>query len=658
MIITNVIRLVIALLTLKSATTSGQEVTNNKQYTIHDKEIFVTKEQSILQPEIALNDDNIGVNYKADQGSFSKNKFLLEKVALKLQNAQIKAKIIGGEKDRFYFGEKITASLCKTCYKGKYYPPLWQIRAEKFYTNLDEQGDIQLKDVYIDVFNKQIIKLPWLSVPALWTKGKTGFLLPKVQYTATSGLELSLPFYWMPYQNFDLIIQPKISKKPTYTLTARHKFLTGGYDIAIITGKSLFLGDKISTVWPTILKGNSNFFTTYSLDNASYTRGSELGSRGAIAFGNKALLLEDETFNPYKAMIAEFYYTKVSNNSLIECKFVELQDRLNNKKQIILPKLDIVNLHKIFNDRATLLQSLSITQLYDDSVGEAPLDLLLENKVLIKDNFAGHKILYQPKLVTFFNAKEKIFDPRLTVEWQYKNFDKIIPQISVNLASKDNFYQEAIYTVNNPFKALPHQSLFTQNLRSIHIPSKAYLDYGAIIYTNNFSSLSLLRRDYLDKNIQQDRRVVQSKSDNYALEWNILDKNLFIQNKSWFTNDLKLSNNALYFRKAFQRFKAGFNYFFFDKELHFINQKMENHLIRTKLQYQITDQVSFSVKNSFLMNDENNLDFIKYRYNKFELKFKNDCAEIALAVKQFMSNNQANSAESVYQIHFKIPQLS
>jgi hypothetical protein len=653
----NIVRLVILLLTLKSATTSAQELTNKNQYTIRSKEILITKERIILQSGVELNDEKIGANYQADQGIISDNKFFLEKVALKLKNAQIKAKIIGGEKNKFYFGEKITASLCNTCDKGKYHTPLWQIRAEKLYTNLHEQGDIQLKDVYIDIFNKQIIKLPWLSVPALWTKGKTGFLLPKVQYTATSGLELSLPFYWMPYQNFDLIIQPKISTKPIYNLIARHKFLTGGYNIAIITGKPLFVGEKQNSIWSTIFKGNSNFFTADNVNNSSYTRGFELGARGAIAFGNQALLLEEETFNPYKAMIAEFYYTKVSNQSLIEGKFLQLQDRLNNKKQIILPKLDIINLNKIFNDRVTFLQSLSIEQLSDDSLNVKPLDLLLENKLLITNNFLGHQILYQPKLVTFLNAKEKIFDPRLTIEWQYKNFDKIIPQISVNLASKDNFYQEAIYTVNNPFKAQPHQSLFTQNLRSIHITSKAYLDYGATIYTNTFSSLSLLRRDYLDKNRRQDMRPMQSKSDNYALQWNIVDKNLLIQNKSWFTNDLKLSNNELYFRKAFQRFKAGFNYFFFDKELHFINQKMENHLIRTQLQYQITDQVSFSFKNSFLMNDENNLDFIKYRYNKFELKFKNDCAEIALAVKQFISNNKANSAESVYQIHFKIPQL-
>jgi lipopolysaccharide assembly outer membrane protein LptD (OstA) len=631
-----------------------------KDYIIKGQQFTIEKNKIFANSDFTIQAENFDFQCQANSGSIEDSLLNLDQANINWHRTKILAEKIQIKKDQYYSGEKITATFCKECDK-KNKPPLWQIRADKFYTNLLQEEEIQFKDVYIDILGREIFKLPTLKVPSFWTKGRSGFLLPKVKYGMASGFEITTPFYFIISKNLDLVFAPKISRKPIYDLEIRNKFSTGGYQISILTGKPHLENLTNDKLWPSLIKGSGNFFSTYHYHCSNFNRGHQLGFRGEIALGDKAVFLQDDQFNPYQAMIGEAYYSKITDQSLLEVKFLQIEDKNNRHKQLVIPQIDFTYLKPLVNKKTTLIQTITTNNFYDLEFNLPKLNLLIENKLLIKDIISGHHLIYQPKVITFLDNNKKILDPRLTIEWSYNKLDYVIPQASLNLAShgsylSKNLDEEQIYTINNPFNANSKWSLFTKNLKSLHLKSKAYFDYGITLYNSNLNSLSLIKRDYFDPNYKN--YYLQTKSDSYALQFNIDEKNLLIRNKSWFTNDLKLSNNELYFRKAFSRFQAGFNYFFFDKEINLLNQKMENHLMKTKLQYKITDNITFTFKNSFLFNDENRINLINYKYNKFELKFQNDCAEIALAIKQFLTKKKEEQPEALYQIYFKIPQIT
>jgi len=70
-----------------------------------------------------------------------------------------------------------------------------------------------------------LIYLPWVSFP-LGNERKSGFLFPGIGNTSSSGLQLSVPYYWNIAPNADFTFQPIEYSKRGPDLGGDLRFLT------------------------------------------------------------------------------------------------------------------------------------------------------------------------------------------------------------------------------------------------------------------------------------------------------------------------------------------------------------------------------------------------------------------------------------------------
>ncbi len=109
--------------------------------------------------------------------------------------------------------------------------PVWKITAVRV-AHDPVRNRISYKGARLELFGVPLIGLPGLSHPADG-RGGSGFLVPDIQYTATNGLEIAQPFYWLIGHNRDLTITPHIYSEALPALEAKYRALTrnGAYQI-------------------------------------------------------------------------------------------------------------------------------------------------------------------------------------------------------------------------------------------------------------------------------------------------------------------------------------------------------------------------------------------------------------------------------------------
>jgi LPS-assembly protein len=109
--------------------------------------------------------------------------------------------------------------------------PSWQISAVRIIHD-PIRKEIVFKGARLEMFGVPLFVIPTLSQP-LGTDGRSGFLVPDLQYTRTNGLEISLPYYMRLKSNRDLTITPHIYSSTLPAIEGQYRALTknGAYQI-------------------------------------------------------------------------------------------------------------------------------------------------------------------------------------------------------------------------------------------------------------------------------------------------------------------------------------------------------------------------------------------------------------------------------------------
>lgn len=116
--------------------------------------------------------------------------------------------------------------------------PLWKITALRVMHN-PVKNRISYKNARLELLGVPILALPGLSHPAD-DRGGTGFLIPSLQYTKNTGLEVTTPFYLLIGPNKDLTITPHIYSTVAPMLEGTYRHLTdfGAYQVTAFGTRS------------------------------------------------------------------------------------------------------------------------------------------------------------------------------------------------------------------------------------------------------------------------------------------------------------------------------------------------------------------------------------------------------------------------------------
>jgi LPS-assembly protein len=110
--------------------------------------------------------------------------------------------------------------------------PSWQISAVKIIHD-PIRKEIVFKGARLEMFGVPLFVVPTLSQP-LGTDGRSGFLIPALQYTRTNGLEVELPYYFRLKSNRDLTVTPHVYSSALPAIEAKYRALTenGAYQVS------------------------------------------------------------------------------------------------------------------------------------------------------------------------------------------------------------------------------------------------------------------------------------------------------------------------------------------------------------------------------------------------------------------------------------------
>jgi LPS-assembly protein len=102
----------------------------------------------------------------------------------------------------------------------------WQLKADRIV--LDTRNRLGTgSEAQVRFMGVPLIYLPWVSFP-LGNERKSGFLFPGIGNTSSSGLQLSVPYYWNIAPNADFTFQPIEYSKRGPDLGGELRFLTQG----------------------------------------------------------------------------------------------------------------------------------------------------------------------------------------------------------------------------------------------------------------------------------------------------------------------------------------------------------------------------------------------------------------------------------------------
>src|SRR5262245_2663118 len=82
----------------------------------------------------------------------------------------------------------------------------WAIEAKE--ASVEVGGYAVGKDLWFKVLDVPVLYTPWLIFPVK-TERQSGFLMPSFTQSSRNGSEISLPFFWAPTDNLNLILTPQ-----------------------------------------------------------------------------------------------------------------------------------------------------------------------------------------------------------------------------------------------------------------------------------------------------------------------------------------------------------------------------------------------------------------------------------------------------------------
>lgn len=686
-----------------------------------DKILYNLQDNNIsLSGNITINDTVLDSTYHAQSAflDLSNNKIIIQETQGVFKNAKLAAKSIQYNQ-KLYESQFITMSLCNTCENGQSTQPLWQIRAKKLTSNIQDNDEIKLYNVYFDIFDKQVAYLPFFSLPTSWAKGKTGFLTPKLQNKGL-GYQLDLPFYFKARQNLDFTFYPAIGKKSIYGLNTRYKVANGGYESTIYTGSLPFIKGNNTTetsifrTWPANIKINSNLF--YPLDNKCIDtkEGYELGFSGELALGAQPILLYKYDISDRKILVGDVYANTTHNSMFASVNAIHLHNLKLNTRTTSLPKTTIHHRHKIqlpynpFSAQPEIITNISTNNIYNETFTKRLSDALGQVKLITKHNpNANNKITYSTQLTGYksthttrlYNHQQDIIATTLDIHWQSKfqhNRKFIEPHAALHLQQStqplfaidqsqiDNEDEAlSIYSTTNNINPnnIFSSGAYTTNARSIMQKNGTHLDYGLIFstYESAFTTknklfLTLAARQHLTKQSQFGKIITYNQDlslamlqdtfkEKYTCQLSLTHNSLSISNRTWLTNNLNLLTNEFYLNKNFSKLSTGIQHIFFNPEYNFdpsIKQKKFEQHIKLQVAYNLTENLSTGIRQTIkLGQDSAGQHITEIKHIKGKIQYSNECIQIGFTIKKEFDKRKYNTNNNIssYNLYVKIPTI-
>ena len=101
--------------------------------------------------------------------------------------------------------------------------PDWVIEARKIHLDR-ERGQGTARNATLRFLGVPLVYVPWISFP-IDDQRRSGLLYPVVGSSDSSGIQLSLPFYWNMAPNYDMTITPKFMERRGVMLVDEFRFL-------------------------------------------------------------------------------------------------------------------------------------------------------------------------------------------------------------------------------------------------------------------------------------------------------------------------------------------------------------------------------------------------------------------------------------------------
>ncbi len=681
-------------------------------YNLKDKEIK-------LKGNVNINHTTLNTNYYCQSSTIdlTNNKISMKQTQGQFKDSKISAKLLQYNQE-VYQSHYTTITLCNTCKNQQKLTPFWQIRAKKLISDNKDSNEIKMYNVYLDIFDKQVAYIPFLSLPMSWTQGKSGFLMPKLQNKGL-GYQIDLPFYFKASKNLDFTFYPAIGAKSIYGLNTRYKVANGGYETTIYTG-SLTTNKaydttkpSIFTVWPANIKLNSNIFYPLDKHRCDNKKGYEFGLTGELALGAKPILLYKYDISDRKILATNIYSNATYANIFTTLQGIHLHNLKLQTRTIALPKINIYNSEKIqlpynfFSTDPEILTYISTNNIYNETFTKRVSDTLAQVKFITKHHLdANNKLTYATQLTGYkatnnYNNSQKEnnqITTTLNIHYQSKlqhnraliephailNLQKVKqPLFTIDQSQVDNEEQNHnIYSTTNninPNNIFANESYTTGN-RSIMSKNGSHFDYGFILSTpKSFITTNKLfwtvgSRQYLGQQSQfktkktynQDIALANLQEifkEKYISQLSIANSSFSIANRTWFTSNFSLLTNEFYLDKNFNKLTTSIQHTFFNSKYNFdqsIEQKKLEQHIKLQVKYNLTENLSTTIKNTIkLGQNKSGKDITEVKHIKGQINYTNECIQIGFAIKKEFDKGKynANNNLSSYNLYVKIPTI-
>ncbi|MEH6504592.1 MAG: LPS assembly protein LptD [Cycloclasticus sp.] len=197
-----------------SVTRADQLITAD-QVSFQNKEGIASASGDVFYQEkgFALHSDQAQLQLKQDTGQFSNNQFILENTHAR-----------GTTQTTNLINRDITQSTnisYTTCAPND---TDWQLRAKTLeLNNLTGRGTA--RNVWVEVFDTPVLYTPYISFP-IDDRRQSGVLTPTFGHSDTTGVDISVPYYWNIGPNYDATLTPRVMTDRGLMLGGEFRYLT------------------------------------------------------------------------------------------------------------------------------------------------------------------------------------------------------------------------------------------------------------------------------------------------------------------------------------------------------------------------------------------------------------------------------------------------
>lgn len=365
--------------------------------------------------------DNIDIKNKFHDGSLN-NAMISMKDKSYMKSSQ--AEFIGDDE---YIMNDVEYSPCYKCHFGDRLT--WKIRSDKV---TQKDGEICFKNAKLDILDIPILYLPYLTVPGIGVKRKTGFIYPLFSHSRLSGLNLCQRFLYSISDSKELLIKPVFTTRigSIFWTSYAERFTNGMLDIdtsfaGIKSAKHVSKDDISAPDQNELKKINSNnyrghIFATYenhATDNIKLS--SKLNLVSDKYYLRKVPFIANEDFRLLESNVCAEYFDRDDYTSVKMMYFQTLRaDETTSQIPVVLPAIT----HNSSYDVLSCRLNIDALFLHLNFSNNHITDKMLINSTLRKEIItkSGHTFSLNCTVsssinrIDFKNAKDGMRDATLT----------------------------------------------------------------------------------------------------------------------------------------------------------------------------------------------------------------------------------------------------